>query len=273
MFKYQSQADHFKRRMAMHPDWITKIVKRENRFHRAFFGKEFDLSGFIEILCMYGAERVWYWKSINLEPHFLPPIAICVDEHFPGLKIKPEKWYYEQLALGRIFRKTKGEFARIDEPFLGGIAVLVDTRLKPTYSCGIQKYSCDNFLGPIIGRLRKKAEIPAHSHGLHCSRFEISADDWENSIKTAVAKKLEFPQDSLRFETVLERVVISQMYTYMPRFRDNVTDTSVLNEEYYIDSSNRLFGGRCDVSGLGGVRFVGSNGRLSKRSIRPIIEL
>jgi hypothetical protein len=106
-----------------------------------------------------------------------------------------------------------------------------------------------------------------------CSRFEISADDWENFIKTEVALNFGFPENSLRFETVLERVVISQMYKHMPRFKDDATNTSVWSEEYYKDSAGRLFGGRSDVNGLGGVRFVGSNGRLSKRGIRPIITL
>lgn len=257
------------------PEWAEAILTRERQVHQDFFGREFNLAHFRATLEKYGSEVITRWQELGLEPHFLPPVAMSRDTSFPGWKVKPENWYYEKVAEGKILHwQPNGSLVSDQEAFrLEGITVLIDTRLKPHYRDGKQMYKNDNLLGPIIERLRQEGRIARYEHGLQSSRFGVSAKEWENQIKFFLAEFLGPEVSQVRLERAIEANVIPQLYPYMPRKDDGRTNTWVWYEEYFGDGSVRLLGGD---SGRGGLAAVGchSSGFLwRRRSFRPLAVL
>ena len=253
--------------------WLLKILANERACHLAFFGKEFDLAEFADTLKKHGESKLRFWAKLGLEPHFLPRMAMDRNLNFPGWKIKPEKWYYDQIAKGNVFRQTSGE-SKIDRQVeLEGIAVLIDTRRKPNYDNGRQMYEDDGFLGSIIAELRKKGKIAGYDDGPSSSRFGVSADEWENRVKPVYAVKLGLAASQLRLERVIEANAIPQIYTHMPRKDDGKTNTWVWYEEYFEDRDVRLDGGDSGFGGLARVFCDYSVSRWSSGSFRPLAVL
>jgi hypothetical protein len=253
------------------PGWLTKILDAEREAHRNFFGKEFDLTEFENKLRQYGRMRIRQFRQLGLEPHYMPPVAMLKDSDWPGWKIKPEEWFFMQTAAGKILRAINGELVAIKEPRLEYKTVLIDTRLKPAYDDGKQMYENDNLLGQIIADLRQNGKI--QDYQIRQSRFNVSAREWEEHIKPALAEKLGLPASQVRLETTMERNVIPQLYKHMPRQSDHQTNTSVWCEEYFEDRGSRLDGGNSDYGGLANAFRDDSGSHWGCCSFRPLAVL
>jgi len=251
--------------------WLEQILARERACHLAFFGKEFDLSYFAFKLKKHGESKIRFWQKLGLEPHFLPAISMSQSDNYPGWKVKPEAWFYQKIAEGRIKRDAGGELKTVKETKLEDISVLMDTRLKPKYNDGKQMYENDNLLGPIIQGLRKEKKIAKYEYGPQDSRFGVSANEIEAHIKRAFAEKTGL--NEVRLETVSEANAIPQIYTYMPRKDDGKTDTWILYEEYLDDRDYRLHGGNSDYGGLANVSSNDAGGHWHHRSFRLLAVL
>ena len=68
-------------------DWLEKILARERACHLAFFGQEFDLTDFADTLKKYGESKIKFWQKPEMEPAFLPEVAMPQDANFRGWKL------------------------------------------------------------------------------------------------------------------------------------------------------------------------------------------
>ncbi len=226
-------------------NWIETFLVRELRYHWRFFGMSFGLSKLAIALQKYGLNQIRKWKSLGLEIHFLPKLAILDDSELPGLKIKPSKEYFDLRSRGQILRKNSDGEKSVTSFGLDGITVLIDTRLRPMLRpTGNQMFKNDNLLGEIIERLRQDTKIKwLGSEGIPIdSRFGISVDEWEKSVKPKLAKLLEVEVSQVRLERVIEANVIPQLFPHMPRKDDLKTAdfTFVWLEEYWQSSDDHL---------------------------------
>lgn len=253
--------------------WLQEILERERQHHLDFFGREFDLLKFEKTLERYGYQKIQEWQKLGLEPHFLPSASMMPGDDYSGWKIKPEKWFYEQVIEGKIFRNIKGELEKVATVKLEGITVLIDARLKPAYRDSKQMYENDNLLGYIIEELRESEKIASYKYGSQPSRFGVSADEWEKQIKPVLAKKLGLRTTQIRLERAIEANVVPQIYSYMPRKNDGKTNTWVWYEEYFGGRDRRLLGGYSDGGGLADVNDVWADGHWYDRSLRPLAVL
>ena len=253
--------------------WLEKIIAQERACHLDFFGREFDLTDFAVTLKKYGESKVRFWQKLKMEPAFLPEVTMPQDANFRGWKIKPENWFWQKIAEGKILRQVGNDLVAIKEVRLEGITVLIDTRLKPEYNGGKQMYKNDNLLGPTIERLRKAGEIAKYEYGPQSSRFGVSADEWENCIKPALAQKLGLNSNQLRLEHTIEANIIPQLYPYMPRKDDGNINTWVWYEEYFGARGLRLVGGYSGYGGLASVYCFSSGFHWDFESFRPLAVL
>lgn len=253
--------------------WLQEILEREQQHHLDFFGREFDLSKFERTLKKYGYQKIREWQELGLEPHFLPRTSMMSGDDYPGWKVKPEKWFYDQVVEGKILRNIKGELKKVTTVKLEGITVLIDTRLKPTYRDGKQMYENDNLLGSIIEELRGSGKIDSYKYGSQSSRFGVSADEWENQIKSVLAKKLALRTTQIRLERTIEANVVPQIYSYMFRKNDGKTNTWVWHEEFFEDRGYRLDGGNSDRGGLAFVSCSWADDHWNDHSLRPLAVL
>lgn len=256
-------------------NWIEVIVEKERQAHLSFFGKEFDLSEFEEILAKYGKDKVKEWKKLLLEPHFLPKITMDRKADFPGWKVRPDNHAYEVVYQGKVLRKIDGKIKPDKKAHhLFGQTVLIDTRLKPTYQDGKQMYRDDNsFLGSILTELRQVEKISRYEYGKPSSRFGVSADEWENQIKSVLNQDKRFSSLTWRLERGIEGCVIPQLYSHMPRKDNGQTNTWVWYEEYFGVPSHRLHGGDSDYGGLADFLWDWSGGRWGGGSFYPLAVL
>lgn len=254
-------------------DWIEKLVRAEEDAHQAFFGQTYDLSLFRQTLESYGKEKVQGWQKLGLEVHFLPKVVFTPDQSFPGWKVKPSDWFWQNLAAGKIKRhQADGQLATVRKASLEGIVALIDPRLKPTYQDGQQMFANDKeFMGSLIGRLRKEKIIALYDFGPQTSRFGISSpDEWQDQVRPAVAGRLKLEPDRVRLELAIEANLIPQLYPAMPRQRDGETDSWVWYEEYFEGASCRLDGGDARCGGLANVCWFCAGGHWSYRAVRPL---
>jgi len=254
-------------------DWLKKVLELEKSCHLAFFGQEFDLTQFEAALKKYGPEKLMAWLALGLEPHFLPKVEMSREVQFPGWKVKPNDWFWQQLQAGKILRDRNGELVAAKVVKLEGITVLIDTRLKPRYKSGKQMWESDTLLGPILIQLREKEKIAKYEYGTQGSRFGVSADEWEDEVKPALAGKIGLEPSQPRFERVIEASAIPQLYHYMLRKEDGKTNTWVWYDEYFGGRSSRLRGGDSGNGGLAGVDWSGARNNWGDGSFRPLAVL
>ena len=255
--------------------WLEESLVKEKQYHQAFFGQEFDLTEFQETLQKYGQAKIQEWQKLGLEPHFLPEVSMAQGASFPGWKVKPEDWYYQNVANGKILRQQPDDKLVVDKEAykLEGMTVLIDARRKPSYTGGTQVYENDNLLGEIILELRQKGEIADYQTGPRNSRFNVSANEWEKEIKPALAGFLGLKVSQLRLERVVEANVIPQLYPDIPRKDDGSTNTWTWYEEFFGDRDSRLLGGHSGNGGLANVYYDLADDHWRNRSFRPLAVL
>lgn len=253
-------------------NWIKEILEKEEGYHFAGFGKNYNLSKFEKTLEKYSKKQIELWKKDLREPHFLPPEIILPDSNFPGIKIKPSEDFYKWAEEGKIKRMVNNQLIVDKQPFdLRGIAVLIDIRLKPKYDGGNQMWENDEITGEVISSLRNENII--ENFEIPESRFNVSADDIK--IINFLLSRLPLYKGvkKIRNERYIEFLVISQIYLNMSRKDDGHTDTWVWLEEYFKDCSIRLFGGDSVNGGLVNVDYDSAGCHCFYRSFRPLAVL
>jgi len=134
-------------------------------------------------------------------------------------------------------------------------------------------YKNDNLLGPIIEDLRRAGKITKYKYGPQSSRFGVSADEWEEHIKPALAEKLGLEISQLRLERAIEVDVIPQLYPYMPRKDDGNSNTWVWYGEYFEDRGHLFSSDDFFYSSLGLLYYDLLGFRQPYKSVRPLAVL
>jgi len=250
--------------------WIESMIQAENVLHMAFFGQTYDLSKMREVLAQHGLSKITFWKQVGLEVHFLPSMAISKDMPLDAWKVRPEQWFWDMADARRLFYLRDGNLVIDTTVALHGIVVLIDTRKKPDYNDGKQKFARDGFMGAVIGQLRKEGKLAHYQYGPQTSRFGISPNEWEEHLKVAWAEGLGLEPSQLRLETTIEANMIPQIFTNMPRKNDGQTNTWCWYDEYLDNASSRLVGGGSVCGGLASVYYGDSGYRWGNDAVRPL---
>jgi len=263
--------------LTMEKKWINEFVAKEKATHIAFFGgaiaSRFDYSILEETLKQYGQAKVAKWDGLGLRVAFLPPVKMKQDSRFPGWNVKPEKWFYEQIAAGEIEEKSLW----LGNAEKGGEVDLFDPRCKPNHNKGKQMWEGDeNFLGPIIEGLRNGGKIAHYEYGPQSSRFGVSVIEAEQHVypDPALANLLGFnPEQVIMSEGVVQGSYLSQAYPGLPRFKDGQTNTLVWFRERLEGGRYRLYGGDSDWGGRAYVSYDSVGCRWRYISCLPLVVL
>lgn len=128
----------------------------------------------------------------------------------------------------------------------------------------------ESFLGPLLEGLRNGGKIEAYKDGPPSSRFGVSARDWDDFVRPAVAQRLGLDFNRVRLETAIEASIIPQLLIDKPRVNDGKTDTWMWYEEFFEGADFRLCGGRSDSGGLADVGWGYSGEHWGRRAFRPL---
>src|SRR3989344_5682787 len=124
----------------------TPLMKQEAATLKAFFGESITVP---PLPRENTPERIKNWDAMGFELHHLPPIDMTLDAAFPGWEKKPRRWFYEEIAAGRIAK---------DATVLPGAWVLIDGRQKPDFAKSGQMYA-DDPLAPVLEDLNRRGVI------------------------------------------------------------------------------------------------------------------
>src|SRR3989344_4081304 len=233
----------------------SELMKQEAAKLSAFFGESIPVPPLPREIT---PERIKNWERLGFELHYLPPMDMTEDADFPGWEKKPRRWFYEEIADGRIAK---------DATMLPGAWVLVDGRQKPDYAKGAQMYDHDP-LAPVLEDLNRRGVISQSNFDETKldprSRFGLSpADFTKPEVMNAFAKALDLkPGQASLTETIVWNVLAN---IHHPEW--GTTDTTEWQKETS-GSGGRLISGRC---GYGGASGVGWGGRpFGRVGFRPL---
>ena len=234
---------------------LSKLREEEAATLKAFFGEPITVPPLPREIT---PERIKNWEAMGFELHYLPPMDMTEDADFPGWEKKPRRWFYEEIADGRIAK---------DATMLPGAWVLVDGRQKPDYAKGAQMYDHDP-LAPVLEDLNRRGVISQSNFDETKldprSRFGLSpADFTKPEVMNAFAKALDLkPGQASLTETIVWNVLAN---IHHPEW--GTTDTTEWQKETS-GSGGRLISGR---SGYGGASGVGWGGRpFGRVGFRPL---
>ena len=240
---------------------FAELMNREREALKKFFGFEIEVPPLPPEIT---PEKYKEWKEKGLELHYLPPIEMKEDSNFPGWKQKPGKKFTPGQQYGIEFFEAikKGELPA-DAAKLSGAWTLIDTRRKPQYSNGDQRYD-DDVLEPVLEKLRKKKLIgDFEGKG---SRFNISSYALEKpAVREALAKALGIPVEAFHLPRVIDNNYL--VNAFYPEWGE--TDSSEWFEDVY-QSNERLFGGDSDYGGLSIVNWLDADDRDDFIGFRPL---
>lgn len=109
-------------------------------------------------------------QGFTFELYFEPNVVFTKDANYPGWRVKPDTWFWEQIREGNILA---------DAAVLSGRWAAMEAIQKPEYDGGKQLHENDS-LAPILERLRKEGKITIPdwcSLIPSTSRFGISFDE------------------------------------------------------------------------------------------------
>ncbi|HEU0050771.1 MAG TPA: hypothetical protein VFQ60_01805 [Patescibacteria group bacterium] len=239
---------------------ISDLMEQERLALRKFFGKEIHVPPLPPEITV---EKIKAWEALDLRLHYLPPenlaeikrdengtIIDVQPKNFPGWKKKPENWFFKQIKDGKLPPRSAQ---------LPGAWVLIDSRSKPVFRDGIQKYPND-FLGPSLEELNKKGIIEQRANnGTHLdvdSRYGISADELsKKSVRKAVAQAMNIPEEYVSLPRAIEFNILGNIY-YLEW---GETNTAEIFEDRF--NGVCLVGGCSRNGGLSQVRPEGKDDR------------
>src|SRR3990167_8916288 len=149
-----------------------QLLAEQTSALEAFFGEEAlpqppkELMEFLERIHDLG---------FSFEPYLKRDIVLAQDSEFPGWKVKPNSWLWEQINAG----KVSPDAVRLK---IGWAAM--ETIVRPNYDGGKQLHENDP-LAPILEDLRKAGHIVVPDYVEHVpsvSRFAVSALEVEGPV-------------------------------------------------------------------------------------------
>src|SRR3989344_3622343 len=184
----------------------TPLMKQEAATLKAFCGESITAPPLPREIT---PERIKNWDAMGFELHYLPPIDMTLDADFPGWEKMPNRWFYEEIAAGRIAK---------DATMLPGAWVLIDGRQKPDFAKSGQMYA-DDPLAPVLEDLNRRGLINQTSANRTMkldprSRFGLSPADFEKSeVMNAFAKALDLkPGQASLTEAIVWNVLANIHY-------------------------------------------------------------
>ena len=245
---------------------FQELIERERSSLREFFGKDIDVPALPDSIT---AEQYERWKEMKFELHYLPDEEMSDNKKYPGWKKKPGKKYSPNKEWGIEFldeaAASKNGLSP-DNLKLPGKWILVDTREKPAYQDGNQKYPDDAELGAAIKELRDRGVIQNFKHP--DSRFNISWDEMHKpEVRAKLAELLGVDPEQVRLPRAAEWNFLGN--AHYPKWGD--TNTWERFEDSYQQGSRRLAGGDSDGGGLSDVGWAAPDGRDDRGGFRPLI--
>lgn len=204
------------------------------------------------------AERMKNWEKLGLEPHYFPAENMTKDRKLKAWKKKPNDWFYEQIAAGKI----PPDAAKLPEGWF-----VVEGRQKPAYADGAQKYDGDPLALALedLNRRGLIAQIKSDGTRLYSdTRFGLSPADFEKpEVIKALAEALDI--DPAQFS--LTQTIVWNVLANIHHPEWGTTDTSEWQNEKF-GSGGRLVSGN---SGSGGASYVGWGGvAFGRVGFRPL---
>ncbi|MBI4175004.1 hypothetical protein HY523_00120 [Candidatus Berkelbacteria bacterium] len=235
-------------------DWLDRMVTAEAQALKVFFGQEIDMRFYHEALKSAGLEKMQLWLALGHSPYYLPPAELTREIELPGWKVRPNEFFWKNLADGNFYRLVAGALVKVEKAQLPGQVLLLDNRPKPQYRNGKQMWHKDStFLGPVIEQLREDKLLATYDHGSQTSRFGASANEVQQHIRPAAAALLGLSLDQVSLEPTLVANLIPQIHRKSARAKDGSTNTWVWYEEYFENAARRVLGGDSGYGGLAGV--------------------
>ncbi len=255
------EAEKERGRMRAETMEFRELLDREAESLRNFFGYDIEVPELPEEIT---PERYEKWKEMGLELHYLPDEELDEGRDLPGWKKKPGTRYTPDKKWGiEFFDEVKNGNLPKETLKLPAAWILVDTREKPQYQDGKQKYA-DDILAETLEDLRKKKVITDFK--VKDSRYNISWDELNKpEVKKAIAEALDVPPESLRLPRAIEWNYMGNVY--YPKWGG--ANTWEWFEDSYMKGQGRLDGGSSGDGGLSIVRWDDPDGRSAGLGFRP----
>lgn len=191
--------------------------------------------------------------------HRLSGITLEEDSDFPEWKIRPNRWYWKEIKK----RTLDKDASKLPDTFL-----LVDTIRRPDYGNDGKQLHENDFLFPLLAKLRKEKKIPILQNIPQTSRFGISPDELESIVFPEFATLIgaDKAMAMVRLPRAVELNILGNLA--YPHFGQ--ADTS----EWFYDKfghDDRLFGGDSGFGGLAQVRPYWSGHRSDDIAFRLLI--
>lgn len=198
-------------------------------------------------------------EGFTFRLHILPNIVLNQDAEYPGWKVRPEPWFWEQIRTGGLPK---------DAAILSGDLLLVETIQKPDYDRGMQLYENDP-LAPILAQGRREGIIKGPDRVPKTSRFAVSASKIEGYVAPKVAKLLgvnRLPGVVVRKPRAIEFNVLGN--AFYPQWGQ--TSTWEWFEDRF-ERASRLYGGGSGRGGLAGIRSFHSANQIDDLGFRLLV--
>lgn len=240
----------------------SHLVEREREALKAFFGKEVPVSQPPALLLE--TQKVAEAKGFDgLKPFYFPTVDLKQKDNYPGWKVKPEEWYWEQIKEG----KVSSDSAKLD-----GYWALLDESIRPSYNDGRQVFENDMLAGIVQrGRQQRKIAVPNYLRETpDVSRFGISLDEQDRFVFPKLTRVLRLAdkkkEAKTRRPTEMEFNFAGNLcYPHLGQ-----TDTAEWFEDKFVAGS-RLIGGSSDHGGLAYVHYFWSDYHDGSVAFRPLV--
>ena len=189
-------------------------------------------------------------KGFTFEPYLEPGRQFPQDAEYPGWRVKPQPWFYDQIRQDNI----SPDAAKLPLQWAA-----METIVRPNYDGGMQLYQNDA-LAPILEDLRKRGRIAVPDWCKHVpsiSRFGISPKEISAPVATRVADEIG-KVDAQNVDAT----------TYMAfNYLGNIAHSEFGEAntwEWFADKfgdDRRLIGGNSDNGGLANVHYNSSDNR------------
>ena len=240
---------------------FRELINRERETIKKFFGAEIEVP---PLPPEATPEKYKEWKEKGFELHFVPAVEMKEDSNFPGWKNKPGKKFTpgEQYGI-EFFDAIKTGKLPPDAAKLSGAWLLVDTRRKPQYQNGDQRYT-DDIFEPVLADFRNRQFV--QNYKIPGSRFNLSPQDLEQpALRSALAHAIGIPVEAFHLPRAIDNNYLGN--ALYPEWGN--TDTYEWFEDVY-DSRSRLCGGYSVFGGLSGVDWRDAGDRYERIGFRPL---
>lgn len=247
-------------------NWLDLLVQREVRLHE-LRGTEWHKLLFIETAKQCGREVIQRWeRDFLLRFSALPVLDLGPEHSYSWWCRKTGGYFYSQMQAGEAGFISEGSF--VPDPNtcrLTGDIILLDTRVKPNKR---QEWRKDErFCGQAL-LVCREISLSGRDGDLR-SRFNVSSEEWDEYVRSELAKVIGVDAAQISFEPVVVANMAPQFYPDLPRRHDELTDTGVWCREMGGKTARYIF----QNSGKDGIWLAQSTSMSDLVSFRPFVTL